>query len=121
MLRSVCLVAALALAAVRSGAPAAASPALSAFQQEQHMSVAARMQRWEKLLAQASARFNVPEKWLRAVMLAESGGRTMLAENQPIKSGMGAMGLMQLMPDTYGEMRGQYRLGPNPYDPRDNI
>ena len=41
----------------------------------------------------------------------ESGGRTMLGENQPIKSSMGAMGLMQLMPDTYNDMRVQNGLG----------
>jgi hypothetical protein len=28
---------------------------------------------------------------------------------------------MQLMPDTYAEMRAQYRLGSNPYDPHDNV
>jgi hypothetical protein len=120
MLRRVFLVALLALGLPGAGGPPPkAHP--SAFQQEQHMGFAARMRRWEPLLAQASERFNVPEKWLRAVMLAESGGRTMQAENQPIKSSMGAMGLMQLMPETYNEMRQQYRLGANPNDPHDNI
>ena len=94
---------------------------LSSFQQEQRMSFGARMRRWDTLLAQASLRFNVPEKWLRAVMLAESGGRTMQSETQPIESGMGAMGLMQLMPKTYSEMRREHGFGVNPYDPHDNI
>jgi soluble lytic murein transglycosylase-like protein len=98
-----------------------AKPPLSAFQQEQRMSFGQRMQRWEPLLADASRRFNVPEKWLRAVMLAESGGRTMQGEALPIKSGMGALGLMQLMPGTYSEMRKEHGLGANPYDPHDNI
>jgi len=33
----------------------------------------------------------------------------------------GAMGLMQVMPGTYDEMRAQYGLGADPYDPHDNI
>lgn len=31
------------------------------------------------------------------------------------------MGLMQLMPETWAEMRNRHRLGPNPFDARDNI
>jgi hypothetical protein len=31
------------------------------------------------------------------------------------------MGLMQIMPKTYAGLRTRYHLGPNPYDPRDNI
>jgi hypothetical protein len=33
----------------------------------------------------------------------------------------GAMGLMQIMPETYAELRARYRLGTNAYDPHDNI
>ena len=33
----------------------------------------------------------------------------------------GAMGLMQIMPETYSELRDRYALGANPYDPRNNI
>ena len=33
----------------------------------------------------------------------------------------GAMGLMQIMPATYADLRSRYGLGPNAYDPRDNI
>ena len=33
----------------------------------------------------------------------------------------GAMGLMQIMPDTWSELRSRYGLGADPYDPRDNI
>jgi soluble lytic murein transglycosylase-like protein len=36
----------------------------------------------------------------------------MLSETQPIVSSAGAMGLMQLMPQTYDEMRRQLGLGP---------
>ena len=31
------------------------------------------------------------------------------------------MGLMQVMPQTYEELRDRYSLGDDPYDPRDNI
>lgn len=53
-------------------------------------------------------------------MHAESDGRTML-DGQPITSPAGAMGLMQVMPETYNELRGEYGLGDNPYDPHDNV
>jgi soluble lytic murein transglycosylase-like protein len=76
--------------------------------------------RWSGYIAEASARFGVPEEWIRRVMRAESGGRTLL-NGRPITSRAGAMGLMQLMPGTWAEMRAAYRLGPDPHDPRDNI
>jgi len=53
-------------------------------------------------------------------MHAESGGRTQLA-GRPIRSSAGAIGLMQLMPATWAEMRARLGLGMNPDDPRDNI
>src|SRR6185312_11026486 len=49
-----------------------------------------------------------------------SGGHTVL-DGRPITSRAGAMGLMQLMPETYAELRRRYGLGSNPYDPHDNI
>jgi soluble lytic murein transglycosylase-like protein len=76
--------------------------------------------RWSDHIAAASARFGVPRQWIRRVIAAESGGRTM-ASGQPIRSASGAMGLMQLMPRTWQEMRAAYGLGENPDDPRDNI
>jgi hypothetical protein len=79
------------------------------------------LDRWNPLIAQVAARFSVPAPWIRAVMQTESGGRTMSAAFTPITSHAGAMGLMQLMPATYAEMRNEYRLGSNPYDPHDNV
>jgi hypothetical protein len=73
------------------------------------------------LILQASRRFNVPQAWIRAVMAAESGGRTMSGETLPLTSSAGALGLMQLMPLTYDDMRMQHRLGTDPQDPHDNI
>jgi soluble lytic murein transglycosylase-like protein len=76
--------------------------------------------RWSGHIAEASGRFGVPEDWIRRVMRAESGGRTTLA-GRPIVSRVGAMGLMQLMPGTWSEMRAALGLGSDPHHPRDNI
>lgn len=80
----------------------------------------AALDRWQEIIADASRRFGVPEAWIRAVMQAESGGRT-TADGRPITSRVGAMGLMQVMPDTYEEMRRAHGLGSDPHDSRDNI
>jgi membrane-bound lytic murein transglycosylase B len=101
--------------------PKPSPPKPDVFAQEQAMSFSQLMNRWNPLVAEAAKRFSVPQPWIRAVMQTESGGRTMLAENTPIKSNMGAMGLMQLMPQTYEDMRRAYHLGTDPYDPHDNI
>ena len=85
------------------------------------MSFRQRMDRWNPLILEAAKRFNVPQVWIRSVMQIESGGRTMLTETQPIISTAGAMGLMQIMTETYADMRRDNHLGPNPYDPHDNI
>ena len=76
--------------------------------------------RWSAHIAEASARFGIPEEWIRRVMRAESGGRTLL-RGRPIVSRAGAMGLMQLMPGTWREISGRLGLGADPHDPRDNI
>jgi soluble lytic murein transglycosylase-like protein len=76
--------------------------------------------RWSGHIAEASGRFGVPEAWIRCVMAAESGGRTHL-NGRPIVSRAGAMGLMQLMPGTWREVRALLGLGADPHDPRDNI
>jgi soluble lytic murein transglycosylase-like protein len=79
-----------------------------------------RLDRWQPFIAEAATRFDIPEPWIRAVIQAESGGRIRL-DGRPITSRAGAVGLMQVMPDTYEEMRAQYDLGDDPHDPRDNI
>jgi soluble lytic murein transglycosylase-like protein len=66
-------------------------------------------------VTEASKRFGVPEHWIRAVMHVESSAR------QQARSSKGAMGLMQITPKTWSELRARYRLGDDPYDPRDNI
>ena len=66
-------------------------------------------------IAEASQRFGIPEHWIRAVLRAESAGDVRAI------SSAGAMGLMQVMPDTWAGLRARYRLGRDPYQPRDNI
>ena len=66
-------------------------------------------------ITEAVQRFGVPEAWIRAVMRVESAGDVRAI------SSAGAMGLMQIMPATWAELRVRHRLGSNPYDPRDNI
>lgn len=66
-------------------------------------------------IAEASQRFGIPEHWIRAVLRAESAG------DMRAISTAGALGLMQVMPDTWAGLRVRYRLGRDPYDPRDNI
>jgi soluble lytic murein transglycosylase-like protein len=78
------------------------------------------VEHWSAEIEEASARFGVPREWIRRVMQAESGGHVTLA-GRPVTSRAGAMGLMQLMPGTWAEMRRAYELGLDPYAPRDNI
>ena len=66
-------------------------------------------------IADASRRFGIPESWIRAVMRVESRGQVKAV------SPKGAIGLMQIMPDTWAGLRLRYRLGRNPRDPHDNI
>jgi hypothetical protein len=66
-------------------------------------------------VAEASQRFGIPEVWIRAVMRVESAGEV------GVTSTAGAMGLMQVMPQTYATLRGRLGLGANAYDPHDNI
>jgi soluble lytic murein transglycosylase-like protein len=78
------------------------------------------LSQWSAYITEASQRFGVPVAWIEGVMRAESGGETSL-KGRPITSRAGAMGLMQLMPATYAEMRALYGLGGDPHDPHDNI
>ena len=66
-------------------------------------------------VAKASQRFGIPVAWIRALMRVES------ADDLRAVSPKGAMGLMQIMPDTWAYLRARYRLGSDPFDPRDNI
>ena len=71
--------------------------------------------RFAKFIEEASGRFAVPARWIRAVMRVESGG------DEHAISSRGAMGLMQLMPGTWVELSVRYGLGVDPFDAHDNI
>jgi hypothetical protein len=66
-------------------------------------------------IAEAAQRFELPAAWIRLVMRVESDG------DPRALSPKGAIGLMQIMPQTWAELRVRYRLGDDPYDPHDNI
>lgn len=66
-------------------------------------------------VTEASQRFGIPEHWIRSVRRVES------ADDVRAVSSAGAMGLMQVMPATWAELRIRYGLGRDPFDPRDNI
>jgi len=78
------------------------------------------MRSWESsdtsgFIAEAAHRFAIPQAWIRAVMHVESRG------DRRAVSSKGAMGLMQLMPQTWTDLRYRYDLGRDPFDPHDNI
>jgi soluble lytic murein transglycosylase-like protein len=74
-----------------------------------------RAQDWDDLVRQAAERNAIPAMWVRAVLRAESAG------DPHAVSGAGAMGLMQLMPGTWKDVRRTLNLGGDPFDPHDNI
>ena len=76
---------------------------------------AATLDQFQAHIKEAAQRFSIPESWVRAVIIAESNG------DPRAVSPMGAMGLMQLMPGTWDELREQHRLGADVFDPRTNI
>lgn len=88
-------------------APAAAAEAVVEGQ-PQHDAIAAHV-------AAAAQRFGLPRAWIYAVIRAESDG------DPRATSRAGAMGLMQIMPRTWADLRVRHGLGDDPYDPRDSI
>ena len=70
---------------------------------------------WGPYISEASARFDIPERWIREVMRVES------SFNPLDTSQVGAMGLMQVMPETYDGLRARYSLGDDAYEPHDNV
>ncbi|WP_244592843.1 lytic transglycosylase domain-containing protein [Azospirillum palustre] len=79
------------------------------------------LSRWVPHIREASQRYDMPEKWIRAVMMRESNGRATTNSGKVLTSSAGAIGLMQVMPGTYELMRAKYGLGSDPSDPHENI
>ncbi|WP_240161452.1 lytic transglycosylase domain-containing protein [Gluconacetobacter azotocaptans] len=75
----------------------------------------ARAQDFDDWVRQAAEQNAIPSAWVRAVLQAESAG------DPHAVSGAGAMGLMQLMPGTWNDVRRTLNLGTDPFDPHDNI
>jgi hypothetical protein len=75
---------------------------------------------WGPYIRIAANHFDVPEPWIREVMRVESDGQEYM-NGQLTVSYAGAMGLMQLEPETYQEMAARYGLGDDPFNPYDNI
>ncbi len=67
------------------------------------------------LIGEASRRFGLPASWIAEVMQVESRGRANAV------SPKGTIGLMQVMPETYAGIAARHGLGPDPWNPRDNI
>lgn len=93
--------------ACAASAPSFAEPSAAARQSPRHP--------YGEYIAEAAQRFGLPVAWVRSVIRAESDG------DPRATSPKGAMGLMQVMPETWVELRVRYRLGDDAYDPRDNI
>jgi hypothetical protein len=93
----------------------------AAYRHEQAMTHVQLIERWDSLIQTAAKRFDIPDGWIREVMRMESGGRTMLTATSRMISSQGALGLMQVQAKTYGDMRAQFGLGGDPFNPHDNI
>ena len=66
-------------------------------------------------IAEASRRSGLPEAWIKAVAWVESGGASRAVSTK------GAIGVMQIMPGTWHDLRGDLGLGSDPFDRRDNL
>ena len=99
---------------------AAPAPVVSAEQQREYAPPGPVEDPWGPYIREASQRYDFPEGWIRAVMRQESGGHEYI-NGSLTTSASGAIGLMQVMPETYANLRDRYGLGPDPYYPRDNI
>ncbi|GCD75961.1 lytic transglycosylase [Acetobacter pasteurianus NBRC 3299] len=77
--------------------------------------MSAQAKTYDLLITEAAARMQVPPEWIAAVLQSESAG------DMKAVSAKGAMGLMQLMPATWTDLRRMLALGADPFDAHDNI
>ncbi|MDU0955403.1 MAG: lytic transglycosylase domain-containing protein [Bradyrhizobium sp.] len=94
-----------------AGATAQASPSSSRL----HVVSTSSVETFAGSVSEAAHRFDIPEHWIYAVIRIESGG------DRRARSPKGAIGLMQIMPETWRDLRARYGLGADPFDPHDNI
>lgn len=97
------------------GVMALGMPAVAVYAQAAPVAVQAATGPYSGLIAEAAQRFSIPAAWIRAIIRVESRG------DPSAVSPKGAMGLMQIMPETWAALRARHRLGRDPFDPRDNI
>lgn len=98
-----------------SGVPSGWSTTVPAAEVQADRDARPAVDRYTGFIAEAAERFDIPVAWIRTVMGAESDG------DARATSPKGTMGLMQIMPQTWAELRIHYGLGEDPYDPHDNI
>ena len=67
------------------------------------------------ITAEASERFGIPAAWIRAIVRVE------ISRNAHTPSRKDGVGLSQLSPERWTELRHRYALGTNPSDLRDSI
>lgn len=94
-----------------------ASPALmpSTATAQDRLPGAIAKQSFDAHIAEAAQRFGIPAAWISAVIEVESAG------DPRAVSSAGAMGLMQIMPGTWADLRRAHGFGDAPFDPRGNI
>ncbi len=90
-------------------------PTAAVHAQATSLAVQAVVDPYAAFITEAAQRFGIPAAWIRAVMRIESGGYRRAV------SSTGAMGLMQIMPETWAALRARYGFGRDPFDPHDNI
>lgn len=90
-------------------------PTAAVHAQATSLAVQAVVDPYAAFVTEAAQRFGIPAAWIRAVMRVESGG------DRRAVSSTGAMGLMQIMPETWAALRARYGFGRDPFDPHDNI
>ncbi|QRG07152.1 lytic transglycosylase domain-containing protein [Xanthobacter dioxanivorans] len=100
---------------VLSGVLSGASTTVPAAEGQAARNARPAVDRYADFITEATERFDIPSAWIRKVMRTESDG------DARATSPKGAMGLMQIMPQTWAELRIHYGLGDDPYDPHDNI
>jgi membrane-bound lytic murein transglycosylase B len=90
-------------------------PAATVHAQAASPAVRAAIDPYAAFITEAARRFGIPAAWIRAVMRVESRG------DRRAVSSTGAMGLMQIMPETWAALCARYGFGRDPFDPHDNI